>query len=171
MGKRLGLRRLSSKSYLVLAVLFDITGNKYLMLLRSLGGVGKPTSQPQPPQRFFRKHDCSQEFSVARNHCGAAQANDSDAAEMLGLTAPTVLNLGPSHRDGADPGLHLSLGAVAVPDEADPTIGKLQTRSLGQEGFDLQFHGSGQKLAGSRPALTPSVDRRSHRADEAARHC
>ena len=51
----------------------------------------------------------------------------------LAFGSPAIPDLGAGYRDGADPGLHLALGAMPVPDEARPTIGKLQIRAFGQE--------------------------------------
>ena len=65
--------------------------------------------------------------------------------------APRSRTLGRDYRDGADPGLHLALGAMPVPDKARSPIGKLQIRPLGQKGLDLQFHGLGQELASAGP--------------------
>ena len=81
----------------------------------------------------------------ARQDCRA----ESDA--LATFVGPAVPDLGAGYRDGADPGLHLAFGAVPMPDEARPTIGKLQTRSLGQESLDFQLDSLGQKLAGAGP--------------------
>ncbi len=40
---------------------------------------------------------------------------------------------------------------MPVPDKARPSVRKLQSRSLGQEGLDLQFHRLGQELASAGP--------------------
>ena len=87
----------------------------------------------------------------ARPPSPSRQDRLSEPDALAAFGSPTIPDLGARHRDSADPGLHLALWAMPVPDKAHYVVRKLQIRPLSQRGLDLQFYRPGQELSSAGP--------------------
>jgi hypothetical protein len=74
-----------------------------------------------------------------------------EADALGGLTSAAVAQLHPPHRDRADPGLHLALGAMPVSHQALPPVRQRHALHRRQERLGFRLDGLGQQPAGTAP--------------------